>query len=139
MPRPMASQKYWADRLQICAKKCKVILAHMTDKQPTKQRRGIPRGRSKGYTNRATRPEGVPPETHLHGIVGKVVDLYGTIDGRLKALNWNWVTLAKQIPCSRQYVVDLVFSKDTMPHDFFCRLCQVLDLDPQSLIQPIDE
>ena len=89
----------------------------------------MPRGRRKGYTKSKNRPRNTPPETMLHGIVGKVRDLYGLIDRRLEELDWNWVTLARELPCSRQYVVDLATRKDVMPADFFFRICRVLGID----------
>lgn len=107
----------------------------MTDSTTeTKRPRGMPRGRRKGYTQSSTRPESTPAETRLHGIVGRVKDLYGLIDERLKELDWNWVTLADQIPCSRQYVVDLASKKDQIPADFFFRVCQVLGIQASTHI-----
>lgn len=78
-----------------------------------------------------------PTHTKLHGIVGKVATLYLVIDGRLKELDWNWSRLAEEIPCSRQYLIDTT-DKETIPAEFFYRICQVLDLKPDDLIEPAE-
>ena len=109
-----------------------------------KKRRGMPLGRIKGYTSSTSAEKRgrmlakKPDYTILHGLVGRVPSLFTIIDDALKAKNWNWVTLATAIPCSRQYIVDLT-DKDIIPHDTFLRICSVLDLDAKSLIRPLDE
>ena len=107
----------------------------------TQRKRGMPRGRRKGYTrpnrDRTEMLARKPAATNLHGIVGKVPKLYELIDQRLEAMDWNWSRLAEEIPCSRQYLIDMT-DKDTIPADAFYRLCQVLDLKASDLIQPLD-
>jgi len=66
--------------------------------------------------------------TRLHGIVGQVPGLYVLIDKKLEERDWNWQTLARQIPCSRQYLVDLT-DRDVIPADTFLRICQILEID----------
>ncbi len=103
------------------------------------RRRGMPRGRTKGYTkgdperDRADFLERRRKRILLHGTVGAVEDLYDKIDRELKGRDWNWSTLAKEVPCSRQYLVK-VTAKDSIPAEFFHRICQILEWDPDELL-----
>jgi DNA-binding Xre family transcriptional regulator len=134
---------------------------HMADGTTTTKRNrakppgrpGAPQGRRKGYTRgkqgdpkqtadrarkRAAMLAKKPKHTKLHGIVGKVPKLYLLIDRRLEDLDWNWSRLADEIPCSRQYLIDTT-DKETIPADFFYRICQVLTLKPHDLIKTADD
>lgn len=108
----------------------------------SKARRGMPLGRTKGYTRSSVDRDAMlktkPSHTALHGIIAQVPSLYLIIDDRLEELDWNWVTLAKEIPCSRQYLVDLT-NHEVIPYDTFLRICAVLTIDPQSVIEPLDD
>lgn len=111
-------------------------------KAKAKRKRGMPQGRQKGYTSsqrdRSEMLAKKPRHTQLHGIVGQVESLYLLIDRRLEELDWNWSRLAEAIPISRQYLIDLT-DKDTIPVDTFYRLCQVLDLKAEDLINPLED
>lgn len=129
----------------------------------TRRRRG-PKGRRKGYTRPSSErtlaqaqrdleegeitqkafdkiSEQVAAEeaarashvTRLHGIVGTVTGLAVTIESRLREQNRNWGNLAADLHVSRQYLVDAV-AKDQLPAKFFYQVCDVLDLDPTTLM-----
>jgi len=112
--------------------------------EETARRRGMPRGRTKGYT------QGDPERDRsgfldirrkrisIHGILGTVDNLYDRIDQDLRARNWNWTTLAKEFPCSRQYLVK-VTAKDSIPEEFFFRLCQILGWTAADVMERDDE
>lgn len=96
-------------------------------------------GVGKGYTRnkQVSREEEAakrPDETFLHGIVGVVPGMYEMIDKRLEELDWNWVTLANQIPCSRQHLNRLTFN-ETIPLDMFLRICALLQIEPKDVIK----
>ena len=131
---------------------------------PPPKRRGMPRGRRKGYQNPICDQDEVatlagrrkipidearaelvekrreeilakkPARTKLHGIVGTVPDLYQRIDDALRERDWNWVTLADAIPCSRQYLVD-VTERDVIPIEFFYNICRVLQWSAKDMIE----
>jgi len=94
------------------------------------------RNRAKGYTQNKRVPDlgdSMPSQTCLTGIVGTVPKLYDLIDASLQQLDWNWVTLAKEIPCSRQHLERLV-KRPTIPSDIFLRICAVLGINPEDVI-----
>lgn len=78
-----------------------------------------------------------PQVTRLHGVVGTVSRMYELIDLELKKRDWNWSRLAHEIPCSRQYLIDTT-NRVSIPVEHFQRVCQVLGLDPEEVIQPSD-
>lgn len=112
--------------------------------EETTRRRGMPRGRTKGYTkgdpdrDRSEFLEARRKRIAIHGVVGTVSNLYDKIDEELKARDWNWSTLAKKVPCSRQYLVK-VTAKNSIPDEFFFRLCQILDWTATEVMERDDE
>lgn len=112
--------------------------------ETTTRRRGMPRGRTKGYTegdpdrDRSEFLEVRRKRIQIHGVVGAVDNLYDLIDAELKARDWNWSTLAKEVPCSRQYLVKVTV-KDSIPEEFFYRLCQILEWDAEAVMVRDDE
>lgn len=100
-----------------------------------------PRGRRKGYTkNRARREEIMarkPAVTLVHGTVGQIRDLYRKIDEALEAKEMNWVMLAEQIPVSRQYLSTLT-EREEIPVHYVQKICAILDLEIQTIIEPVN-
>lgn len=96
--------------------------------------------RRKGYTRnpRISREEMIartPKRTFLTGTFGTVEGVYALIDKRLEEMDWNWVTLASEIPVSRQHL-ERVVKQRTIPLDMFLRICAVLQIDPKTVIKP---
>lgn len=95
--------------------------------------------RTKGYSrkNPAVRESLIaakPAETYLTGVVGAVPQVWRLIDDRLRDRNWNWVTLAREIPCTRQYLERLT-DQPSMPAELFLRICAILEIDPHKVIR----
>lgn len=85
-------------------------------------KRGPKAGSVKGYTR--TDRLAYRKSVEIRGTIGVVDDLYMQIDEALEERNWNWVTLAKKIPCSRSYLVKAA-GQDFMSDQLFSRLCQI--------------
>ena len=96
--------------------------------------------RRRGYTRKADEDEiraRKPEETCVTGVVGVVHGFYERIDQALREQDRNWTELAREIPCSRQYLEKLT-DRDTIPVSMFCRICAVLGIDPGSVLERRD-
>lgn len=78
-----------------------------------------------------------PDETCVTGVVGVVRGFYERIDKALREQDRNWTELAQEIPCSRQYLEKLT-DRDAIPVAMFVRICSVLGIDPESVLERRD-
>lgn len=78
--------------------------------------------------------------TTVTGVIGTIGDpsdpktsLWARIESALEQRNWNWSRLAKEVPCSRQNIVNAC-RRGRVPDILFRRLCQIFDWEPTTVI-----
>lgn len=95
---------------------------------------GRTRKGGKGYQrSQEHTPETLPATTMITGSVGSVKNLWSLIDERLKELDLNWTSMAKQLQITRQYIYDCL-QRGRMPWSKFRLICGILGWDARDVV-----